>query len=674
MLRPVATAATLPHDVMELIARHFTPAARARLGFVSRSWASTALTTTTTREIAALVHGERADHATLNVLVALQRCCASSDAAGIVVHSVQCAVARLDCAEPPAPMASERSWLAHRDALVDAVRRCPVVRRAMLDRAAAPCADADSLYPNCDWHLFKELLLCGTDVDRTRARRDAAAALTRTTVDFRRQPWHRIVFLLRGAAAGPDDLTDSVVWVELCRMMRERMSLEGEQATAFCTALSGRNCFITGAGGCGKSHVAQLVQDALKSAGHDVAVLAPTRLAARRIDGLTYHSWAGLRPRKIASAFVRHPSFFEPTPEETAKELRRTEEGADEEEDTGEEVEQLPLDTAFVPVRSKWTRERVEGVSVVMLDEVSFVSEFNFKCLKTVVDAYADADVQWILLGDFCQLPCIFRPRSVESAALASGTTCKYLFQSTEWRGLQLASVLLRVNRRSCANVRFCRALERARLGHRMCDGQPIAEVIGACCQSDRATAPQFGIFGRKKQKQAYNEKRFAALQAEELPLVAIDRTDAKGRRCTKLPRVVTVKVGASLRVTRGVLRDQIGTLLRVETGVLALRTETGAEICVRMLTEQSGDALRTQYPVEICFGLTAHKSQGRSMQSLLVDCGADNEQESFWEDGQAYVAISRATDPSLLQVDNIHRLRFRCAPEVRALYAGLAR
>ena len=97
-----------------------------------------------------------------------------------------------------------------------------------------------------------------------------ALEFTRKLVQGR--SWNLVITCLSGH--------DGHAWKRaLFVVMREEHGLHVKQAVAFCEALSGRNCFITGAGGCGKSHLVNLLKEALPS----VALLAPTRVAATRV-------------------------------------------------------------------------------------------------------------------------------------------------------------------------------------------------------------------------------------------------------------------------------------------------------------------------------------------------------------------------------------------------------
>jgi hypothetical protein len=154
------------------------------------------------------------------------------------------------------------------------------------------------------------------------------------------------------------------------------------------------------------------------------------------------------------------------------------------------------------------------------------------------------------------------------------------------------------------------------------------------------------------------------------------------------------VQLGQSLRVTQGGMKGTIGTLRDVrcddrddrdDRDCLVLETETGALVTIqrveatqiiterrkdengRMVVVTKGKATRWQFAVRTGFGQTVHGVQGRSLRRFVVGC------DGYWEHGQAYVALSRATDPALVFLKDVERLAFKCDSRVRDFYQKIA-
>jgi nucleoside-triphosphatase THEP1 len=73
------------------------------------------------------------------------------------------------------------------------------------------------------------------------------------------------------------------------------LKLSPEQLEALELAAQGVNMFITGRAGTGKSVLIKEIIKQAREKGKEVAVTAPTGLAALVIGGKTLHSWAGVR-------------------------------------------------------------------------------------------------------------------------------------------------------------------------------------------------------------------------------------------------------------------------------------------------------------------------------------------------------------------------------------------
>ena len=77
----------------------------------------------------------------------------------------------------------------------------------------------------------------------------------------------------------------------------ESSTLNTDQTNAASQIFSGSNAFLTGAAGVGKSYLLNYLIEGLKTRhGQDcVVVSAATGIAATHINGVTIHSWAGVR-------------------------------------------------------------------------------------------------------------------------------------------------------------------------------------------------------------------------------------------------------------------------------------------------------------------------------------------------------------------------------------------
>lgn len=170
--------------------------------------------------------------------------------------------------------------------------------------------------------------------------------------------------------------------------------LNAGQRSTYAAALSGRNVFITGPAGTGKSFLLRCIIDALEAQypGGGVAVCASTGIAASHINGSTIHSWAGIGLGKGGTAKL---------------------------------VEKVLGNSA--------TTGRWRAVRSLVVDEVSMLDGELFTALSEIGRAVRGnprpfGGVQLVLSGDFFQLP----PVSLSYAGFA--------FQSPAWTASGVAT------------------------------------------------------------------------------------------------------------------------------------------------------------------------------------------------------------------------------------------
>jgi len=147
-----------------------------------------------------------------------------------------------------------------------------------------------------------------------------------------------------------------------------------KQATALDILKTGKNVFLTGSAGAGKTYTINQYLHYLRARDVAVAVTASTGIAATHMNGMTIHSWAGIGISNELSA---------------------------------KDIARIKKRTVVV--------ERIERTKVLVIDEISMLHRQQFELINQVLQAIKESTlpfggIQLLVAGDFFQLPPIGEP------------------------------------------------------------------------------------------------------------------------------------------------------------------------------------------------------------------------------------------------------------------------
>ena len=473
------------------------------------------------------------------------------------------------------------------------------------------------------------------------------------------------------------------VSVQFARMgaavLTSRHQLEAEQLVAYVAALRGKNVLVSGGGGCGKSHVARLVVQAARSRmrHESVAVCAPTGLAAGNVGGVTIDSLIGSRRAKC----VDYPTTM---PWQTDSDKPPE---SDEEENDSHSNLTLSKTEIFAPIVSSRVGKVIDGLNLLVVDELSMVSSAKLDLMFAVLDYYRNKrKLQVVFMADFCQLPPVIPPNSVEHRHVRATDCGVFAFEASVWKKLDVLEVELKVNKR-CANPEWNALLSRIRMGQsprdfpdlranlRRMTAQPIT-------RQEAAQEKHLAIFGRNNDVHAYNNLAYLNMAGSRAEVIvdADDSPTSWGAVPRQFPAFVGLKPQEPVMITvalhpsmgvhstnRTIYSGTMATVVSDEHGFIKeasldggvlLNVDGHGEVNVRGVEsvrefKRAGNkekGYRIQLPLQLAAACSVHKSQGRTIsRKLLVDLN------TMWNlSGMAYVALSRTTDPSLMSVHGI--------------------
>jgi len=439
------------------------------------------------------------------------------------------------------------------------------------------------------------------------------------------------------------------------------MILNDEQQAALRVVQRGRNLFLTGAGGTGKSHTIRAILEWARAAGLRCAVTALTGCAALLLGqgAKTLHSWAGVG-------------------------LAR----------------ESPADLAEAVKRNRRAARRWIDTQLLIVDEISMMTPEFLEKLDLVARRIRKrpdrpfGGLQVVFAGDFCQLPPVQKAAKPEDI--------RYVFDCDAWRAIVQDTVELVQIQRQRDPV-FQQLLTEARMGALSPESIAILEERMNLPWQENEIRPTL-LFTRNAEVDAINRKNLEALTGArhryDVQTTVMDKpgaatgmrlanpddpdvaialekldTDAPYDPHLELVEGAQVMLIVNLDQDRGLVNGSRGVVTGFTPGglpmvrFLATGAAGGSVIVDRQnwwLTDYEGIG-RAQIPLRVAYAITIHKSQGATLDSALVDIGS-----STFEFGQAYVALSRVQTLFGLYVWKLDPRKIRAHPAVVAFYEGL--
>ena len=415
-----------------------------------------------------------------------------------------------------------------------------------------------------------------------------------------------------------------------------------DQKKAFDALCAGKNVFLTGEAGTGKSYVADAFIEWCEKNNRKVLALAPTGIAALNLrNGSTIHRGLGLPASLLA-------------PDEPITEIKGVLYKAD----------------------------------VVIIDEVSMCRIDLFERAAKMILAAQEKSTrkQVVVVGDFFQLPPVVRKEDQEFlAAWYPNSPSGYCFPSPYWESFAFENHALHDIVRQKTDPEFMSNLNLARSGTPSC----IAYFNQHSIRADnveqalaQTETDAIWLCPTNRMADTINEMQVQKLEGEPC-LFEAQEWGVVNQGDKPTGDKIVLKEGARVMA---LVNDMFGRYCNGSMGtVVELDSDDGArvrfdngdtcflgwhewEISKPVLVPADGDVGEkieqeviggfTQLPLKVAYAVTIHKSQGQTFEKVALGT-------QVFDAGQLYVGLSRCQT-----FDG-----FRCYPEISnsALRANLA-
>jgi ATP-dependent DNA helicase PIF1 len=441
------------------------------------------------------------------------------------------------------------------------------------------------------------------------------------------------------------------------------MSFSREQQIAYDRFISGKNLFITGPGGTGKTYLIKRMVQYLKQQNIVFQVCAMTGCAAVLLGfgAKTLHSWAGMGLATGNMDAIVHKIVY-----------------------------------------NKKTVGTLKKVRVLIVDEVSMLSKRIFEALNIALQRIRKCGapfggIQIIFTGDFFQLPPVGKEEE-----------CQFCFESEEWlqifpwkNHIQLQHIFRQ------EDTVYKEILNQVRWGE--LDEVSIGILQGCLRKEVTGEVIPTKLFATRAKTEFVNTRMYDKLEGEEYIFkiqVKFDLTTymesgkmigiqdmEKSQSLTQRDKImeaeniannnnrqteIRLKKGArvmclhNLAIEEGICNGSQGIIVdfSMKDGMPIVLFSNDQKRVIEPVWTQSDEYPSIgvgQIPLCLAWALTIHKIQGATLSLAEMDLG-----NSVFEFGQSYVALSRIRNLEGLYLSAFQPKRIKANPLVKDFYRNI--
>jgi len=402
-----------------------------------------------------------------------------------------------------------------------------------------------------------------------------------------------------------------------------------KQSVALDILKAGRNVYLTGPAGSGKTHTLREYIEYLKNHGVVLGITASTGIAATHFGGVTIHSWSGIGIKEKLSEY---------------------------------DIEML--------TQKEYLHKRYNKTQVLIIDEVSMLSPDFFDSLDALAKALRGSKdpfggMQIVLSGDFFQLPPVVKGEQ----------KIAFINSSKAWRDMNLRICYLTEQFRQSDGDSLTQILNEIRGGEvteesRFLLGEQVYAEFGEGVRPTR-------LFTHNRDVDALNKKELDGIDDDD---VFVSEMDTRGKRTlvdglkngVLAPENLELKREAVVMFVKnnfdaGYVNGTLGVVEDFEDEMPVVRTFDGKYITVAPAswTIEDNDKVMAevrQFPLRLAWAITIHKSQGMSLDAAEI-----NLSNSFVP-GQGYVALSRLRTLSGLLLKGMNEIALSVNSDVLKL------
>ena len=414
------------------------------------------------------------------------------------------------------------------------------------------------------------------------------------------------------------------------------IELNQKQREAYSLMETGHNIFITGMGGVGKSLLIKLFTERYKTK-MKIATTSTTGTSAILIGGTTLHSYLGI---KLGKGSVQD----------------------------------------LINGMSRKAVDNWKKLDVLIIDEVSMLSPILFDKIEKIARILRKNEspfggIQLILSGDFLQLPCV--------------DSNNFCFEAKSWGSCITHTIYLTeivrqedVEFQNCLNeVRFANLSEQSIQLLKSCNDRKLDST-----QASLSGIKPTRLFSTNDDVNYINEQEFQKISVGKQIYTYNIRIKNKKyeiaesyiKKQCRVESEISLCVGAqvmlliNLDVSSGLANGSRGIIVGfTDTSIPIVSFLTGItqEIDFNSWDITNGEeivATISQIPLKLAWALSIHKAQGSTLDYAKIYLN------NIFENGQAYVALSRIKNIEGLSLRGLNINKIKAHPKALEYYKNL--
>ena len=384
--------------------------------------------------------------------------------------------------------------------------------------------------------------------------------------------------------------------------------------------ISKQNVFLTGGAGVGKTTITREVIEHFEAEAKKVAKLASTGMAATLIGGQTLHSFLDLG---IAS-----------------------------------DIEELQSNGKF-EIKKK-IKKLIASMHLIVIDEISMVSDTLFEMISLRLKQ-AEFSGTLLVVGDFLQLPPVVRGQG----------EVKFAFESEAWESFVFEKIELTHIYRT-DDVAFIELLHNVRFGF---VDESVHNGLNEYIKPLPEDLSRFTfLFGKNISAAQHNKMQLEHIDNElfvKEAQVIKHLTSTKESEIerfmndARIDKNLELKVGSPVLFTRNswnYFNGERAEVVNIDASNVFVQKSDGKVVKLEAVAQSKSmwkektiegkkemveESLFSvyQFPIKLAFAITIHKSQGMSIEDLII------ETNEIFAPSQFYVALSRSSNPTNLNL-----------------------